>query len=313
VALAVVIFGAALGAALWRNGDRSAVVLNVGDQRGAIHALLQAAGELDHVPYKIAWSTFAVGAPLVEAIKAEAVDFGYVGSSTMTFGLASGAPLKAISVRRFHGPGSGLLVAPGGPIRAVADLRGKRIALVRGSPAHLFLAQLLRAGGVPYEAVTIINLPPGDAKAALSTGAIDGWAIWDPYLAIGEREDQLRVLATSEQFHGEVECGVASERAIATKRAQLLDFLARVRRAYQWAERHQDEVAKVYASETGLPLDLARLVRGRMKVEVLPSVTAEVVAAHQRGADIYADIGIIPKRLDVGLVYDRSFGLPVRP
>ena len=299
----------AVAALLHRQRQPDAAVLHVGDQRGAIHALLQAAGELDHVPYKIDWATFAVGAPLVDAIKASAVDFGYVGSSTMTFGLVSGAPLKAISVWRFHGPGSGLLVRPGGPIGAIADLRGKRIALVRGSPAHLFVAELLRAGGIPYSAVTIINLTPGDAKAALSTGAVDAWAIWDPYLAIGEREDHLRVLATSDQFQGEVECGVASEQAIATKRAQLQDFLARVRRAYQWADSHPDAVASVYAAETGLPLDIARLVRGRMKAEVLPGITADAVAAHQRGADIYAEIGVIPHRLDVGKVYDRSFVL----
>jgi sulfonate transport system substrate-binding protein len=305
--LVLLLTGAAI---LYRRAQPETVVLHVGDQRGAIHSLLQAAGELDHVPYKIDWATFAVGAPLVDAMKAGAVDFGYVGSSTMTFGLVSGAPLKAISVWRFHGPGSGLLVRPGGPISAITDLRGKRIAVVRGSPAHLFVAELLRAANIPYNAVTIINLTPGDAKAALSTGAVDAWAIWDPYLAIGEREDHLRVLATSEQFQGEVECGVATEPAIATKRAQLQDFLGRVRRAYQWADLHQDAVAKVYASETGIPLDIARLVRGRMKVEVLPSVGADAIAAHQRGADIYADIGVIPKRLDVDKVYDRSFILP---
>lgn len=308
-AVVFILVGAAFGLSRHRTSQPAEAVLHVGDQRGAIHSLLQAAGELDHVPYKIDWATFAVGAPLVDAIKAGAVDFGYVGSSTMTFGLVSGAPLKAISVWRFHGPGSGLLVQPGGPIRSLADLLGKKIAVVRGSPAHLFIAELLAANKIPYGAVTIINLAPGDAKAALSTGAVDAWAIWDPYLAIGEREDHLRVLATSEQFAGEVECGVASEQAITDKRAQLLDFLGRVRRAYIWSDSHQDEVARVYAAETGLPIDIARLVRGRMQVEVLRSINAESVAAHQRGADLYADIGVIPKQIDVEKVYDHSFNL----
>ena len=61
--------------------------LRVGDQRGAIRALLNAAGEIRSIPYPVEWALFAVGAPLVEAMKAGALDFGYVGSSTMTFGL----------------------------------------------------------------------------------------------------------------------------------------------------------------------------------------------------------------------------------
>jgi sulfonate transport system substrate-binding protein len=228
----------------------------------------------------------------------------------MTFGLTSGSPLKAITVWRFQGPGSGLLVRPDGPIRSVADLSGKRIAVVRGSPAHLFVVRLLMRAGISPDKVDLVFLTPGDAKAALSSGAIDGWAIWDPYLAIGEREDHLKVLAVSKGISDEVECGVASEHAITQKRAQLLDFLERVRRAYRWSETHQDEVAKVYATETGLPLDIARFVRGRMKIEVLPQITDDVILTHQKGADTYAEIGVIPKRVDVSAVYDRTFVLP---
>jgi sulfonate transport system substrate-binding protein len=293
-----------------RPGVAATPVLTVGDQRGAVASLLKAAGELDHLPYQLKWATFPVGAPLIEAIKAGAVDFGYVGSSTMTFGLVSGSPLRAINVWRFHGPGSGLLVRPGAGIRKVADLRGKRIAVVRGSPAHLLVAQALKNANVPDTAVTYVFLLPGDAKAALSTGAVDAWAIWDPYLAIGEKQDHLSVLLTSEGVTEEVECGVASQQAVATKRAALLDFMARVRRAQAWAAAHPDEAAKVYASETGLPSDIAELVRRRMKVEVLPSITDDAIASHQKGADLFAEIGVIPRRIDVKAVYDRSFVLP---
>ena len=298
------------GAALSLRKPAAPVVLHIGDQRGSIHSLLKAAGELDHVPYAIEWDTFPVGAPLVEAIKDGAVDFGYVGASTVTFGLASGAPLKVVNVWRFHGPGSGLLVAGGGPIHSLADLRGKTIAVVRGSPGHLLVIEALQSAGVPLDAVKIVNLSPGDAKAALSSGAVDAWAIWDPYLAIGETQDHDRVLITSDKLAAEVECGVASEKATQTKRAELTDFLARVRRAWLWGEQHPDAVARAYAADTGVPLDLARLVRGRMKVEVLPQVTDEAIAVHQHDADLYAAIGLIPRRIDVAQTYDRSFVLP---
>lgn len=291
-------------------GGGGRITLRVGDQRGSIKSLLAAAGELGGIPYPIEWAIFAVGAPLVEAMKAGAVDFGYVGSSTMTFGLAANAPLKAISTWRIRGVGSGLLVAADGPIRAVADLRGRRIAIVRGSPGHLLVAEALRSAHVPIAEVTLINLAPGDAKAALASGSIDAWSIWDPYFAIGEREDHLRAIATSAQFGGEIETGVATEAAIATKRAALLDFIGRVRRGYAWAERHPEDFARAYARDTGLPLDIARLVKSRIHIEVEPRVSDAVVAEHQRAADIYAEIGVIPGRLDIASVYDRSFVIP---
>ena len=294
---------AALAVAVLWPRHREAVVLHVGDQRGSTRALLQGAGELDHVPYKIEWDVFPVGAPLIEAMKAGAVDFGYVGSSTMTFGLAAGAPIKAINVWRFDGPGSGILVAGNGPIKTVADLRGKRIAVVRGSPGHLLVIEALEQAGVPLKDVTIVNLSAGDAKAALTSGSIDAWSIWDPFLAIGEQQDHDRVIITSAQLA----CGVASDSAIAAKRAQLLDFIGRVQRAYAWAEAHPEAAARSYAAETGVPLDIARIVRGRQHAVVLTSVTDEAIAAHQHAADLYARVGLIPKHIDIAQVYDRSF------
>jgi len=305
--------GAALAAsaivACSRAPAPEAVVLHVGDQRGSIRSLLGAAGELGHLPYKIDWDIFPVGAPLIEAMKAGAVDFGYVGSSTMTFGLASGAGLKVINVWRFEGPGSGILVRGDGPIRTLADLRGKRLAVVRGSPGHLLAVQALRTAHIPMDAVTWVYLTAADAKAAMTSGAVDAWAIWDPYLAIGERQDGDRVLVTSAQLSPEVETGVATPSAIDHKRAALLDFIGRVQRAEAWSEAHKDAMAQAYAADTGVPLDIARIVRGRMHVHVLPSVDDAAIASHQKAADVYADIHLIPHPIDIAQVYDRSFNL----
>lgn len=261
------------------------------------------------MPYPLKWAVFPVGAPLIEAMKAGAVDFGYVGSSTMTFGLGPGAGLKAISVWRFTGPGSGILVRGAGPIHTLADLRGRRITVVRGSPGHLLTVRALRAASVPLDAVTLVYLTAGDAKAAMASGAVDAWAIWDPYLAIAEQRDGDRILATSGQLSPEVECGVANQNAINGKRAELLDFIGRVRRAHAWAETHKDAMAKAYAADTGVPLDIARIVQGRSHVTVLPRVTDEAIALHQQAADVYAEIGLVPRRIDVSAIYDRSFNV----
>jgi sulfonate transport system substrate-binding protein len=185
--------------------------------------------------------------------------------------------------------------------------------VVRGSPGHLVAIEALRAAHIPLDAVTLVYLSAADAKAAMTSGAIDAWAIWDPYLAIGERQDGDRVLVTSQQLGPEVETGVATQKAIDVKRAQLLDFIGRVQRAYAWAEAHKDAMAKAYAADTGVPLDIAQRVQGRMHVQVLSSVTDDAIASHQKAADVYADIHLIPRHIDIAQVYDRSFSLPPAP
>jgi sulfonate transport system substrate-binding protein len=71
-------------------------ILKVGDQRGGSRALMEAAGVLKDVPYKIEWSEFPAAAPLLEALNAEAIDTGVVGDAPFTFAVASGAPIRAI-------------------------------------------------------------------------------------------------------------------------------------------------------------------------------------------------------------------------
>lgn len=283
--------------------------LRVGDQRGAVQVLLKAAGELDHVPYRIEWALFPVGAPLVEALNADAIDFGYVGDATTTFALAAGARLKTINVWDFGQGGSAIVVPDKAPIHTVADLRGHRVGLVRGSPGHLLVVAALKQAGVPLAEVTLVYLSAADAKAALGTGSIDAWAIWDPYIAAAQLQDHMRILVGSQGTVREVECGVASDSAIATKRAQLTDFIARVRRAYQWAQAHRKEQAEAYARDTGTPIEVATLTFSRQQVTVLPAVTDDAVAVHQAVADLYFEAGVIPRPVDVAPTYDRSFSL----
>jgi sulfonate transport system substrate-binding protein len=282
-------------------------LLRIGDQRGNTRSILEAAGELKNVPYRLEWSVFPVGAPLVEAMNAGAVDFGYVGDATTTFGLAGGAPIKTINVWTFDGAGSAILVRPEAGIRKVPDLRGKKIAVVKGSPGHLLVAAALKKSGLSIKDVTLVFLSAADAKAALVSGSIDAWAIWDPYVSMEELRDHMKVLVSSNAVMREVECGIASDQAIATKRPELLDFIARVRRAYQWASTHRDAFARAYARDTNLPLDVAQRMVSRWGVTVLPSVTPQAIALHQKVADLYYEIGIIPDRLDISKAYDHSF------
>src|SRR6516225_9187358 len=96
-------------------------VLRVGDQKGNSQAVMEAAGLLKDVPYKIEWKEFPAAAPLLEALGAGAIDSGLVGDAPFTFAAASGAPVKAIAAIRQTGDGLAVLVPENSPIKSFAD------------------------------------------------------------------------------------------------------------------------------------------------------------------------------------------------
>ena len=75
---------------------RAEEVLRVGDQKGNSQAVMEAAGVLKDVPYKIEWKEFPAAAPLLEALGAGAIETGVVGDAPFTFAAAANVSVKAI-------------------------------------------------------------------------------------------------------------------------------------------------------------------------------------------------------------------------
>jgi sulfonate transport system substrate-binding protein len=158
--------------------------------------------------------------------------------------------------------------------------------------------------------VTPVYLTGVDARSALEAGSIDAWSIWDPYIAEAELHGNARILLTSQGVVDEVECGIATQQAIDTKRPQLLDFLARVRRGIDWGDAHPDERAQLFSGETGMKLEVMQRTYARTHIIVADRVDDAAIAVHQNVADLYTELGIIPAKLDISQAYDRSFVLP---
>src|SRR5438105_14817149 len=126
---AALVFGAA-------NLACAQTTLRVGDQKGNSQAVMEAAGALKDVPYKIEWKEFPAAAPLLEALSAGAIDTGLVGDAPFTFAAAANVPVKAIAAIRQTREGLAILVPEASPMQSFADLRGKKIATGRGSIGH---------------------------------------------------------------------------------------------------------------------------------------------------------------------------------
>lgn len=246
-------------------GEADAGVLRVGSQKGGTKALMLASGVLDGAGFKVEWSEFPAAQNLLEALGSGAIDLGLAGDAPFLFAYQAGSPIRAIGAQttQQRSEGAVAVIVPGGSsIRDAKGLRGKRIATTRGSVGHYLLLRAMLSAGLGPGDVKVTFLSPSDARAALQTGAVDGWSTWQPYVASALAEGD-RIAIDGRGFTQGYGFDIAHASAIENKRALLDDFLRREDKALQWASTHVDDFAKVLATETGLPLPIAKEFAGR--------------------------------------------------
>jgi len=243
---------------------------------------------------------------MLEAMAAGAVDFGATGDTPPIFAQAAAAPLVYAAYQPLTGVGEGVVVPPGSPLTSGKDLKGKRIAVTKGSSAHLLLIRALRSVGLRWADVTPVFLTPSDAASAFGSGSIDAWSIWDPYLALAQKDQKARVLISGAALPRTDAFYLASAKLAHEAPDLLRDFLNALRVEAAWGQAHQDEMVKIIADANHLPADvvLTSLRRGPLAVEPM---TADAVARQQAGADTFTDLHIIPAHIDIASVVWRDW------
>ncbi len=171
-----------------KDSDLKGLVLKVGDQKAGARPLLAAAGLLTGTPYTIEWSNFSSGPPLLEAVNAGAVDLGGVGDAPPIFAASGGSKITIVGASLSSPTGSAILVPKNSTITDLAQLKGKKVAVAKGSSSNAHLLNALAKVGLTFNDITPAYLQPADALAAFSKGSVDAWAIWDPYTALAQQQ-----------------------------------------------------------------------------------------------------------------------------
>ena len=281
------------GPAALRIGYQKSGVLLLAWARGGLEAALRRVG-----PVKIEWVQFVAGPPMLEAMRAGAIDIGAVGDAPPIFAQAANAPIVYAAAVPNADAAEAVIVPAGSAIRTLPQIKGARVGLTKGSSSHLLLIEALKSVGLSMADVRSSFLAPPDAASAFASGAIDAWAIWDPFLALAEHRSPTRTLidrgglAHSSSF-------ILAYRPFAQRAPQLLsavlDFLAE---ESAWGDAHITESAQIITAQTGVPADISALVLRRAPLAIQP-MTADVVAREQAAADIFHEQGFIPNRITV--------------
>lgn len=290
---------------------KDAEQLRIGYQKSAVNlVILKQQGILEkRFPNtKVSWIEFPAGPQLLEALSVGSLEFGLTGDSPPVFAQAAGKDLLYVGAEPPKPDSSAILVLKDSPLRKLADLKGRKIALQKGSSAHYLLVQAVAKAGLQWSDIQPVYLTPADARAAFERKSVDAWAIWDPFYAAIELAIQPRVLATGRDLSSNNSFYLAS-RPFATQHvATLTTLLEELTRADRQAQENRKEVIKLMADFSGLDAGVVSLFLQRRPRSPVGPLSAQTVADQQRVADAFLKLGLIPKPVTVAEIVWRPEG-----
>jgi sulfonate transport system substrate-binding protein len=277
-------------------------VLRIGYQKYGTLTLLKGRGTLDKrlaaQGIAVKWMEFPAGPVLLEGLNVGSIDFGTVGEAPPIFAQAAGARLLYIANEPPAPRSEAIVVPKDSTVKTVADLKGRKIALNKGSNVHYLLVRAIEKAGLKYSDITPVYLPPADARAAFERGSVDAWVIWDPFLAAAEKQLGARVLADGTGLVSNHQFYLAAQ-SYAEKNADIVHIIIEeLARVDDWGRDNPKEAAAVLTAQTGLDAATVGLAVERYAYGVKP-VTSAVIAEQQRIADVFAQLKLIPKPLRV--------------
>src|SRR5437763_2373179 len=202
----------------------------------------------------IVWVQSAGSNKALEFLNAGSIDFGSTAGSAALVARINGNPIKSIYV--YSRPEwTALVTTKDSKIATVADLRGKRVAVTRGTDPHIFLVRALLGAGLSEKDISPVLLQHADGKTALIRGDVDAWAGLDPMMAQAEVEEGAKLFFRKAD---------ANTWGILNVREQFLkdnpDIVRRVLAVYEEARKYSlanyDELKKTFIAVTKLPDDI---------------------------------------------------------
>lgn len=276
--------------------------LRIGYQKSAVNlVILKQQGVLEKrfPATRVSWIEFPAGPQLLEALSVGSLEFGLTGDSPPVFAQAAGKDLLYVGAEPPKPDSSAILVLKDSPVKTLADLKGRKIALQKGSSAHYLLVRAVEKAGLQWRDIQPVYLAPADARAAFERKSVDAWAIWDPYYAATELAIQPRVLATGRDLSSNNSFYLAS-RAFATQHAPAVAVLfEELTRADRQAQENRKEVIKLIANFSGLDAGVVSLFLQRRPKSPVGPLSPQTVADQQRVADAFLQLGLIPKSVNV--------------
>jgi len=277
-------------------------LLRIGYQKSAVNLVIlkqQAVLEKRFPQTKVVWVEFPAGPQLLEAFAVGSLEFGLTGDAPPVFAQAAGKDLVYVGAEPPKPDSSAILVLRDSTLKTLADLKGKKVALQKGSSAHYLLVRAVEKAGLQWSDITPIYLTPADARAAFERKSVDAWAIWDPFYSATQLAIQARALATGRGLSSNNSFYLASL-PLATQHPDTIAALfEELTRADQFAQNSRPQAIKLIADFSGLDAGVVSLFLQRRPPSPVGPLNATTKADQQKVADAFFKLGLIPKAVQV--------------
>ena len=250
---------------------------------------------------KVEWVLSLGSNKALEFLNGNSVDFGSSAGAAALLAKANGVPIKGVYI--FDKPEwTALVTLKDSPIKKVEDLRGKRIAVTRGTDPHIFLLRALALHGLKTQDVKMVLLQHPDGRVALERGDVDAWAGLDPYMAQTELEKGSRLFFRNADLNTYGFLNVREDFAKAHPEA-VERVLAVYEKARKWSLAHPAELRAIVAKAGKLSDEVAAkdLERNDLTSGMIGQKQRDTIVA---AGDVLKESGVIPTDTDIGKTAD---------
>jgi sulfonate transport system substrate-binding protein len=284
----------------------SSDTVRIGYQKSStLTAILKTNGVLEKalapLGVRVSWHEFTSGLPLLEAINTDNIDFGAdVADTVPLFAQAAGAKLAYIAEEAASPSAQAILVGAESPIKTVADLKGKKVAVTKGAGSHFLLLAALAKSGLNFRDISPAYLTPADGRAAFIGGNVDAWVAWDPFLTSAQRQSNARVLSDGSNGLASYKRYYLSSAAFADRHGDVLNVIfGKLDETGKWVKAHPKDAATLLAGLWGIDAATVEEANSHRSYQV-GVVTASGLSEQQRIADAFFAEGLLPVKVDAG-------------
>ena len=285
--------------------------ITIGYQKGDIFNLAKIKGtleeELNEKGYKVKWKLFTDGSALLEVLMSGSIDYGRTGNTPPVVSQGSDSDIAYVASSYSKAEGSAILIPEASTISSLAELKGKKIAVSKGSSAHYFLIKALASVGLTTDDVELVFLDPSESRIAFESGNVDAWAIWDPYTAAAETELNAQELTNATGFSTDRDFILSSKSFLADNEEVTDILVAQMASTLEWVNNNKSTIAIELADSLGISEEVAQTMVNRREYGMDASLTDEIMKEQQDIADTFYENGFITEQIDVtDALYDEK-------
>ena len=275
-------------------------VISIGYQPQGTFLFLKARGNLEKNlatrGISVEWKEFNTGPLILKAIGEGKIDMGYAGIVPLVFAQANDIPFVYVANDSTSIGSMAIIVPKDSPIKKLTELKGKKVAAVKGTASHYLLVRALMKAGLRMQDIEFVDLLPEKGQEAFKQKEVDAWVAWNPFLAQVQETMPIRLLTNAEGLISDRNFYFASQ-SFAKNHDDIISIV--IEESNQvgiWVTTHPEEAAQIWADSTGMNPKIALEVTKSRRYEALP-IQDRAIEEQQRVAETFFRLGLLPKRI----------------